>query len=367
MKILFIGSRLFDDIAYYLKEKGIYSLITESNENANNLDLADEVHIVPRGIEGPTEIAIKEEVDAIVPLIGIDPPLIDVAIMKEKLEGEYGIPVIASDVNAVNLTSNKINTKQFYADIGVNTPEYKIINKDSYKNESLNFPCVLKQGEGQGGKDIAVAKSIEDVEEYLKNFDITLCEKFVEGSEISIEVIGFRGDCVALTPVYKGETTLEGTHPLAKTKTGPCQIEGLENSEIKETALKVAKNLNSDGIFEMDFMFSKEDQQLYAIEVNTRPNGTRYLTTATCDIVTMIELVNMAIGEFSSKKVNAKIKDYYSTEIPIGTYEGEPLKEPLKSFKNKDYIVHGPEGYQRITIRGKTQEKLDELKNKLIE
>ena len=47
MKILFIGSRLFDDVAYYLKEEGIYSIITESNENADNLDLADEVFIVP--------------------------------------------------------------------------------------------------------------------------------------------------------------------------------------------------------------------------------------------------------------------------------------------------------------------------------
>ena len=286
--------------------------------------------------------------------------------MKEKIEGEYGIPVVASDINAVNLTSNKINTKQFYTDIGVNTPEYKILNKETYKEESLNFPCVLKQGEGQGGKDIAVAKSIEDVDAYFEKFDIALCEKFVEGSEISIEVIGFRGDYVALTPVYKGETTLEGTHPLAKTKTGPCEIEGLENSEIQAAALKVAQNLNSDGIFEMDFMFSKEEQQLYAIEVNTRPNGTRYLTTATCDVVTMIELVNMACGEFSSDKVNEKIKEYYSTEIPIGNYEGEPLEEPLKSFKNKDYIVHGPEGYQRITIRGKTKNQLNDLKNKLI-
>ena len=126
----------------------------------------------------------------LVPLIGIDPPLIDVAYMKEELEGNYGIPVIASDVNAVNLTSNKINTKQFYTDIGVNTPPYKILKKETYKNEKLSFPCVLKQGEGQGGKDISVAKSLGDIDEYFETFDEALCEKFVEGSEISIEVIG---------------------------------------------------------------------------------------------------------------------------------------------------------------------------------
>jgi hypothetical protein len=36
----------------------------------------------------------------VVPLIGIDGPLIEVATMKKKLEGEYGIPVVASPVSA---------------------------------------------------------------------------------------------------------------------------------------------------------------------------------------------------------------------------------------------------------------------------
>lgn len=31
MKILFIGSRLFDDVSWYLKQEGITSIVTESN------------------------------------------------------------------------------------------------------------------------------------------------------------------------------------------------------------------------------------------------------------------------------------------------------------------------------------------------
>ena len=69
--------------------------MTESNEEAINLDLPDQVFIVPRGMDGPKQIAVTQNVDAIVPLIGIDPPLIQVAQMKEELEKDYGIPVIA--------------------------------------------------------------------------------------------------------------------------------------------------------------------------------------------------------------------------------------------------------------------------------
>lgn len=363
MKILFIGSRLYDDIDWYVKEKGIESVLTESNEEAINLDLPDQVFIVPRGMDGPKQVALMQNVDAIVPLIGIDPPLIDVAYMKEEVEKEHGIPVIAADVRAVELTSDKIKTKEFYNEIGVVTPNYQILN--SPDELTLEFPVVLKQGQGQGGKDIKVAMSMEDVEDYFKEFDHALCEEFIEGSEISIEVLGFNGEFVALPPIYKGETTIEGTHPLNKVKTGPCMVEGLDNNLVQHTAYNVAKNLNSDGIFEMDFMYSPENDQLYAIEVNTRPNGTRYLTTATCGVNSLCELINMAIGEFSLADISDKLEYYYSTEIPIGNYCGPSPNEPVKSFEYNDFVVHGPEGYQRVTARANSKKELEDLVNKL--
>ena len=364
MKLLFIGSRLYDDIDWYVKRKNIESILTESNENAINLDLPDQVFIVPRGMDGPKQVAVMQNVDAIVPLIGIDPPLIDVAHMKEEIEQEHGIPVIAANVRAVELTSNKIKTKKFYDEIGVVTPEYQIL--DSPDDLTLEFPVVLKQGEGQGGKDIKIAKSMDDVEEYFENFNQALCEQFIEGSEISIEVLGFNGEFVALPPIYTRETTLEGTHPLSKVKTGPCMVQGLDNNLVQHTAYKVAKNLDSDGIFEMDFMYSPEKDQLYAIEVNTRPNGTRYLTTATCGVNSLCELVNMAIGEFSPANISDKLEYHYSTEIPVGDYNGPCPNEPVKSFDDNDFVVHGPEGYQRLTARADSKKDLDNLISKLL-
>ncbi|MDO5823103.1 acetyl-CoA carboxylase biotin carboxylase subunit family protein [Methanobrevibacter sp.] len=364
MKLLFIGSRLYDDIDWYVKSKNIESVLTESNEDAINLDLPDQVFIVPRGMEGPKQVALMHNVDAIVPLIGIDPPLIDIARMKEEVEGEFGIPVIAAGVNAVELTSDKIKTKEFYQEIGVVTPDYQILN--SPEDLTLDFPVVLKQGEGQGGKDIKIAKSIEDVDEYFEEFNQALCEEFIEGSEISIEVLGYNGEYVALPPIYKGETTLEGTHPLNKVKTGPCMVRGLDNNLVQHVAYQVAKNLASDGIFEMDFMYSAKKNQLYAIEVNTRPNGTRYLTTATCGVNSLCELVNMAIGEFSLSDISDKLKYYYSTEIPVGNYEGPAPNVPVKSFEYNDFVVHGPTDYQRVTARANSKEDLEKLIEKLV-
>jgi biotin carboxylase len=128
----------------------------------------------------------------------------------------------------------------------------------------------------------------------------------------------------------------------------------------------VAKNLASDGIFEMDFMYSKAEDQLYAIEVNTRPNGTRYLTTATCGINSLCELVNMAIGEFSLADISDRLEYNYSTEIPVGDYKGPAVSEPVKSFEVNDFVVHGPAGYQRVTAKADSKKELEELVEKLV-
>lgn len=362
MKILFIGSRLFDDIDFYIKEKNIESIVTESNENALNLDLADQCFIVPRGMEAPMEIAINQEVDAIIPLIGIDSPLMDVAIMKEQIESKHNIPVIASNKRVIELTNNKINTKSFFNNIGVNTPKFKVLNKNNIDEiNDFNFPVVLKQGEGQGGKNIKIALNIEDVEDYFNKFDEALCEEFIDGYEISIEVLGYKNEYLALVPIYKGETSLDGLHPLKKMRLAPCNIKNLNNEYIKDISLKIANSLEFEGIIDIDFIFSKYDSKLYGIEINARPNGIRYVTDGSSGVNTILKLVDMASNEFNIEKIKKDLKSFYACEIPIGNYKGPKPNEPLKSFKNNDFIVHGPEGHERITIRANTKENLNKL------
>ena len=129
MKILFIGARLFDDIALYTKNEGITSVLTESNPDSPNLKLSDTQYIVPRGMDAPKEIAIKEDVDAVLPLIGIDKPLIEVSMLKEELENDYGIPVVASPLGSVITAMDKLKTKEFFAKNGINTPAFCKISK----------------------------------------------------------------------------------------------------------------------------------------------------------------------------------------------------------------------------------------------
>lgn len=403
MKILFIGARLFDDVALYARKKGITTILTESNPQAAHLELADSYHIVSRGMEEPKEIALKEDVDAVVPLMGVDGPLPEIARMKEELESVYNLPVITSGVNATSISGDKLKTKEFLTLNGIKTPEFRRIRKNprtknsgpalesgisrdssqnlSYPNEKpLNhgehlkykkllkndlkskLPLVLKKSTGQGGSGVKIVSSSEDVDKYFNEWNDEseiFMERFMEGVEVSIEVLRYKNESVPLVPVYKGDTTLEGVHPLNKVKKAPLNLEGVDNQQnnqmIMELADRIAKLMGVEGTMDIDIIFDTKTKENYVIEMNTRPSGTRYITAASTGINPIHEMVDMACGEWKASKVKKSMKQFSAFEIPVGSYKSNRNNYKFRDFSGENsWIVHGPENYERITIQGKT-------------
>ncbi|HEX3013620.1 MAG TPA: ATP-grasp domain-containing protein [Methanobacterium sp.] len=362
MKILFIGARLFDDIALYTKNEGITSIITESNPDSKNLDLPDNYYIVPRGMEGPKEIALKEDVDAVVPLIGIDKPLFEIAKLKEDLEKNYGLPVVASPVDAVSISRDKLKTKEFFIKNQIKTPSFSKISKDF---SEIQLPAVLKQLEGQGGSGVKIAVTGDDLKSCINDFEGAIVEEFVEGTEVSIEVLRWNNKTVPLVPVYKGKTTLEGIHPLDKLKTAPLNLENKRNEDIRLLAGKIADLIGSEGVIDIDIIIDKTGIT-YFIEINTRPSGTRYLTAASTNISPMHELVDMATGKWNSKDVQKRIMQYNALEIPVGDYKTDRNNYKFRDFKNRNcWVIHGPQNFQRITIRAESIQQTYETAKEL--
>ena len=355
---MFIGSRLFEDVVLYTRKKGITSILTESNSNSPHNELADITHIVPRGMEGPKEIALKEDVDGVVPLIGVDGPLLSLAKLKKDLEENYGIPVVASPLKAANLSQDKVKTKEFLIENHLPTPQFQIINQDTTELP-FDVPVVFKQGQGQGGQGINIATTSLEVQKCLKTFHGALAEEFVEGAEISVEILGWEGDYIPLVPVYKGRTTLDGTHPLFKVKKAPLKLDGVNNHEnnqiIRDLAHKFARLLGIEGTADLDLIFNGKNNLI--LEINTRPSGTRYLTTASCNINPLHELIDMASGNWKLSRVKKDMKEYSAMEVPVGDYPSERNSYLYRDFsKTSNWIIHGPLQHQRITIRGESQD-----------
>ena len=379
MKILFIGARLFNEVAFFARSKGIETILTESNPNSPNLDLADEHHIVNRGMEKPIELALSEDVDAIIPLIGIDKPLADVALMKEKLEGEYNLPVLASGIKATEISGNKFKTKEFLKDNKFKIPKYDKLLKNDYNQSDINLthPFVLKQSEGQGGVGVNISLSPQDTADYFKLFPEALVEEFINGSEISVEVLRWNNRSVPLVGVYKGETTLTGTHPIEKNRSAPVKLEGLDNQELRNIGRKIIDKLDANGTSEVEFIFNRGKKEINTLEINTRPSGVRFLTYCSTGISPMHQLVNMGMGEWNPKQIEKEIKNCCALEMPIPPenlksnsqlVNDDNQKKQILTPK-KPYIIHGPEKASRITVRSVNMDKSYQIvKNlKLIE
>lgn len=373
MKILFIGTRLFDDVAWYTKKEGITSIVTESNENEENLKLADKHYIVPRGMQQPKEIAIKEDVDAVIPLIGIDPPLTQVGQLKDELENDYNIPVVAAGYECAALAANKYDTKQLLENNNINTPSFERL-QDEFDIDILSdkLPLVLKTPEGQGGIGVKIALTRDDIEEFTKTKNNIFTEEYIEGFEASIEVLRWKDEEVALQPIYKGETTLNGTHPLSKIKQGPLNIKSTDNPKhnnaLRQLAEKLAKMVNVEGTMDIDILHDNSSSEDYIIELNTRPSGTRYMTAATTDIYPLCQLVEMAKGNWNKDDVNKNMKSYYSAELPVGDFPQNKIIPETKVFDgDTSYVVHGPKHYERVTLRAPTRDELNNLTYDLVE
>ena len=355
MRILFIGSRLFNDVAEYASAMGVTTILSESNPDAPNLELADLHYIVPRGMEVPLEIALREDVDAVVPLIGVDGPLRDVAWLKEKLEADYGIPVVAAGPEAAEISTDKFKTKEFFSRNRIRTPEYDLIDSPEYVTE---IPVVLKQREGQGGSGVMVAVTPSDVREYLRANDHALMEKYVQGREISVEVLRWNGETLPLVAVDKGDTRMDGLHPLKKVKRAPAIIRGFDGMEALAMASEVTELLGAEGNTDVDMIVS-EDGKIYAIEVNTRPSGTRYISEAATGINPMHCLVDMATGNW--KPCEIRRKKHYAVEIPIGN----PVDMESIMPDGTRWVLHGPRNHMRVTVRATDPELLELVIKKL--
>ncbi len=375
MKILFIGSRLFDDVSWYLKENNITSIITESNKNADNLELADKVYIVSRGMDEPSEVAIEEDVDAVIPLIGIDPPLADVGKMKDTLENDYGIPVIASSYYTASLAANKFETKQLLNSNHIKTPRYEKIKQDdvtlTINEDTVDLPVVLKTPDGQAGRGVKIAQSMDEFNEFINDNSNVFSEEFVRGPDVSIEVLRHNDEAVALTPVYKADTTLSGTHPLSKIKQAPLSIDGIDNKThndaLRKLAVTIADLVDLDGTMDIDILHNISTHEDYVIELNTRPSGTRYMTAATSNIYPLCQLVDMATGSWNVNKIQEDIRDYHATELPVGDFPEDKITPEKKAFNgDTSYIVHGPKHFQRVTLRAPTRSKLEDLTYNLV-
>ncbi|MEA1961693.1 MAG: D-alanine--D-alanine ligase [Bacillota bacterium] len=200
------------------------------------------------------------------------------------------IPYTGSGVAASAICMNKILTKKLLALEGFPTADFRILKYKQSMNypqmalelmDGIGLPMVLKaatQGSSIGTyivkEQAALVTALGEVFQYD---DEVLVEKFVDGVELTVPVIG-NEEALAL-PVIEITSSNEFYDYESKYTPGMCQhiiparIDDKTRDMVMSMSEKVYESLNCRGFARVDFMVDRSGNP-YVLEINTIPGMT---------------------------------------------------------------------------------------------
>lgn len=201
-----------------------------------------------------------------------------------------GVPYTGPGVCCSAVCMNKIVTKQVLDDAGLPTAKFAVYRKDECGDmqtvankilEKIGLPMVLKspcQGSSIG---VVMVKEEKDMlpamEEVFKYGDHLLAEQFVNGTEITLPIMG--NEELTVLPVIEITSEREFYDYTSKYTPGLCHhiipacIDAKTEHDVIEIGKKAYRVLNCCGLSRVDFIVDKVKGPMI-IEVNTLPGMT---------------------------------------------------------------------------------------------
>jgi 5-(carboxyamino)imidazole ribonucleotide synthase len=177
----------------------------------------------------------------------------------EKLEQE-GIKVFPKP-SALRIIKNKIRQKEFYKENGIPTSAFVTVQSQGELEQHVEFlPAAQKLGEG--GYDGKGVQILHGADELHLGFDApSVLEKKVDiEKEIAVLVaINEKGETALYPPV---EMVFDPYLNLLDFQIAPAKLEVKQLWRIEAIALKLAKALNSPGLFAVELFIDKNGEIL---------------------------------------------------------------------------------------------------------
>jgi D-alanine-D-alanine ligase len=197
---------------------------------------------------------------------------------------EYlNIPFSGSGVQASALAMDKLRTKQLWRGVGLSTPDFVVLNKNSQWDKvlaELGGEVMVKpanEGSSIGMARVKTAEELEAAFNVAEGYDgSVIAERLIVGSEFTVAIL----DDEALPPIkletdhhfydFNAKYIAEDTRYIC-----PCGISAEKEQQLKELALAAFNSVGCKGWGRVDVMADK-DMNFYLLEVNTAPGMTSH-------------------------------------------------------------------------------------------
>jgi D-alanine-D-alanine ligase len=200
-----------------------------------------------------------------------------------------GIPFTGPGVAACARCMDKVLAKHELRAAGVPTPDWFAFNETAFRElgaadalgaleERLGFPLVVKPSRGGSALGVRFAESWFDVPEALVSAfsydDRVLLERFVEGRELAVSVLGGEAlPVVEAIPRAGDSYDFEARYEIGRTSfVCPAQLGEAESAAVTEAALAAYEALGCSGFSRVDLILAADGPQV--LEVNAIPGLT---------------------------------------------------------------------------------------------
>jgi len=198
------------------------------------------------------------------------------------------IPFVGADAFGVSIGLNKVYTKIIAQYLGIPTPPFREINNISDVPaiaNKIDYPCVLKpnfEGSSSGIKLVSTSSELIDTAKFLlEEYKQTLlCEKYIEGRELSVPIIGHGVSCktLGIVETIREDGSPIGIYGVEDKFFGGCkkvlpQLDAKIAQKASEYAILLHNYLGCVDYDRADFRLDNENN-LYLLELNPLPDIT---------------------------------------------------------------------------------------------
>ena len=230
------------------------------------------------------------------------------------------IPYTGCSAEVARLTYNKYETLNFLAPHGIAIATHELLHKNDSWNttaiiEKIGLPCFVKANKAGSSYGVVKVHKVSEMEKAietaLKEDDHVLIERFLDGTEVSIGVIEFKGKIVVLPPTeiiangdfFDYQAKYEGNSQ----EITPARLSEQQLQNLTAAAKKVFTTLGARGFSRSDFIFQGDTP--YFLELNSIPGLTeesllpqqaRYVGITLSDLFT--DMINSCIKNNTFEK-----------------------------------------------------------------
>ncbi len=198
-----------------------------------------------------------------------------------------GVPYTGSGPLASSLAMDKIMTKKVWFEQGLPTPGFAVLTGDANLDEvvsDLGLPLIIKpphEGSTLGVTKVSQKEELLAAYQLAAQFDAeVLAEKFIEGRELTVPVLGKRGGIRALpiVEIIAPAGNYDYEHKYVSNDTQyicPAQLDDALSHKVMQLAEQAYDALGCEGWGRADFMLDAQGKP-WLLEMNTSPGMTSH-------------------------------------------------------------------------------------------